>query len=80
MTFKRREQPRNLSQSRIFLRRTSPPSTRGSGEQETKEQTGPYRSAIPPQEALAMMEKTVGTALDARCVAALKEAVARVEL
>jgi len=40
----------------------------------------PYRRAIPPLEALAMMEKTVGTALDARCFAALKEAVARVEL
>jgi len=40
----------------------------------------PYRRAIPPQEALAMMEKTVGTALDARCFAALKEAVARVAL
>jgi len=40
----------------------------------------PYRAAIPPQQALAMMEKTVGTALDPRCFAALKDAVARVEL
>ena len=40
----------------------------------------PYRAAIPPQQALAMMEKTVGTALDPDCFAALKDAVARVEL
>ncbi len=40
----------------------------------------PYRAAIPPQQALAMMVKTVGTALDPDCFAALKDAVARVEL
>lgn len=40
----------------------------------------PYRAAIPPRQALAMMEKTVGTALDPRCFAALQDAVARVEL
>lgn len=40
----------------------------------------PYRAAIPPLQALAMMEKTVGSALDPRCFAALKDAVARVEL
>lgn len=40
----------------------------------------PYRAAIAPQQALAMMEKTVGTALDPRCFAALQDAVARVEL
>lgn len=40
----------------------------------------PYRTAIPPRQALAMMEKTVGTALDPRCFAALQDAVARVEL
>ncbi|UVW29257.1 HD-GYP domain-containing protein [Massilia sp. H6] len=40
----------------------------------------PYRGAIPVQQALAMMEKTVGSALDADCFEALKTAVARVPL
>jgi len=39
----------------------------------------PYRAAIPPGQALAMMEKTVGTALDPRCFAALRDAVVRVD-
>ncbi|MBQ5940735.1 MULTISPECIES: HD-GYP domain-containing protein [unclassified Massilia] len=38
----------------------------------------PYRGAIPIPQALAMMEKTVGTALDPACFDALKQAVARV--
>ncbi|CAN7590689.1 HD-GYP domain-containing protein [Massilia sp. LjRoot122] len=38
----------------------------------------PYRGAIPVEQALAMMEKTVGSALDPACFAALKAAVARV--
>jgi HD-GYP domain-containing protein (c-di-GMP phosphodiesterase class II) len=38
----------------------------------------PYRGAIPLDQALGMMEKTVGTALDPACFAALKSAVARV--
>lgn len=38
----------------------------------------PYRGAIPVPQALEMMEKTVGTALDPACFAALKQAVARV--
>lgn len=37
----------------------------------------PYRGAIPVPQALAMMEKTVGSALDADCFEALKRAVAR---
>lgn len=37
----------------------------------------PYRGAIPVPEALRMMEKTVGTALDARCHQALVAAIAR---
>lgn len=37
----------------------------------------PYRGAIPIPEALAMMEKTVGTALDPVCFAALKIAISR---
>lgn len=37
----------------------------------------PYRGAIPIPEALAMMEKTVGTALDPVCFAALKMAISR---
>jgi len=36
----------------------------------------PYRGAIPVPQALAMMEKTVGTALDPACFAALKQAMA----
>jgi len=40
----------------------------------------PYRGAIPVPQALEMMEKTVGSALDARCFAALKDAVARAGL
>ncbi|MBA4094459.1 MAG: metal-dependent phosphohydrolase, partial [Candidatus Accumulibacter sp.] len=40
----------------------------------------PYRGAIPVPQALAMMEKTVGTALDARCFEALKRALERVPL
>lgn len=35
----------------------------------------PYRGAIPVPQALDMMEKTVGTALDADCFAALRRAV-----
>ena len=38
----------------------------------------PYRGAIPVPQALEMMEKTVGTALDARCFDALKRALERV--
>jgi HD-GYP domain-containing protein (c-di-GMP phosphodiesterase class II) len=38
----------------------------------------PYRGAIPVPQALQMMEKTVGTALDARCFDALKRALERV--
>ncbi|MBA4094427.1 MAG: metal-dependent phosphohydrolase [Candidatus Accumulibacter sp.] len=38
----------------------------------------PYRGAIPLEQALGMMEKTVGSALDPACFAALKAAVARV--
>lgn len=40
----------------------------------------PYRGAIPVPQALAMMEKTVGSALDPACFAALKAALARVSL
>lgn len=38
----------------------------------------PYRGAIPIPQALDMMEKTVGTALDPDCFAALRQAMARV--
>ncbi|MBC5887518.1 HD-GYP domain-containing protein, partial [Bacillus pumilus] len=37
----------------------------------------PYRGAIPLEQALGMMEKTVGSALDPACFAALKSAIAR---
>ena len=37
----------------------------------------PYRGAIPIPQALDMMEKTVGTAIDASCFAALKQAIAK---
>ena len=37
----------------------------------------PYRGAIPVEQALGMMEKTVGSALDPACFAALKDALAR---
>ncbi|MFC5476683.1 HD-GYP domain-containing protein [Massilia suwonensis] len=40
----------------------------------------PYRGAIPVPQALEMMEKTVGTALDPRCFQALKNALERVPL
>ncbi len=40
----------------------------------------PYRGAIPVPQALAMMEKTVGSALDKDCFEALKTAVARLPL
>ncbi|MCC2958337.1 HD domain-containing protein [Massilia sp. IC2-477] len=40
----------------------------------------PYRGAIPVEQALGMMEKTVGSALDPDCFAALKAALARVPL
>lgn len=40
----------------------------------------PYRGAIPVPQALEMMEKTVGSALDPACFAALKDAMARVPL
>jgi len=39
----------------------------------------PYRAAIPVAQALEMMEKTVGTALDRRCFDALRQAVAAQE-
>ncbi|SNS50721.1 HD domain-containing protein [Noviherbaspirillum humi] len=37
----------------------------------------PYRGAIPVDKALAMMEETVGTAIDARCLDALRAALRR---
>ena len=37
----------------------------------------PYRGPIPVPKALEIMAETVGTAIDARCFAALKEALAR---
>jgi HD-GYP domain-containing protein (c-di-GMP phosphodiesterase class II) len=37
----------------------------------------PYRGAIPVPQALEMMEKTVGTAIDGRCLDALKRGLAR---
>ncbi|WP_275944336.1 HD-GYP domain-containing protein [Massilia sp. Dwa41.01b] len=37
----------------------------------------PYRGAIPVPQALAMMEKTVGSALDPRCFEALQRALER---
>jgi HD-GYP domain-containing protein (c-di-GMP phosphodiesterase class II) len=40
----------------------------------------PYRGAIPVPQALEMMEKTVGTALDPDCFAALRRAVAQAGL
>jgi HD-GYP domain-containing protein (c-di-GMP phosphodiesterase class II) len=40
----------------------------------------PYRGAIPVEKALAMMEQTVGTALDADCFAALTRAVDQLDL
>ena len=40
----------------------------------------PYRGAIPIPQAMDMMAKTVGTALDADCFAALKRAVERVSI
>jgi HD-GYP domain-containing protein (c-di-GMP phosphodiesterase class II) len=40
----------------------------------------PYRGAIPIPQALGMMEKTVGSALDPACFAALKDALARMPL
>jgi HD-GYP domain-containing protein (c-di-GMP phosphodiesterase class II) len=40
----------------------------------------PYRGAIPVPQALEMMAKTVGTALDPRCFAALQRAVVRAGL
>ena len=40
----------------------------------------PYRGAIPVPQALEMMEKSVGSALDPACFAALKDALARVPL
>ncbi len=39
----------------------------------------PYRGAVPIAQTLEMMAKTVGTALDADCFAALKRAMARLE-
>jgi HD-GYP domain-containing protein (c-di-GMP phosphodiesterase class II) len=38
----------------------------------------PYRGAVPVDQTLAMMEKTVGSALDPRCFEALKKAMANV--
>jgi HD-GYP domain-containing protein (c-di-GMP phosphodiesterase class II) len=40
----------------------------------------PYRGAIPVPQALEMMEKTVGSAIDPACFAALKSALERVPL
>jgi HD-GYP domain-containing protein (c-di-GMP phosphodiesterase class II) len=39
----------------------------------------PYRAAVPVEETLAMMQNAVGTALDARCMTALRRAAMRVE-
>jgi HD-GYP domain-containing protein (c-di-GMP phosphodiesterase class II) len=39
----------------------------------------PYRAAIPVQETLAIMEQSVGSALDERCMVALRRAALRVE-
>jgi HD-GYP domain-containing protein (c-di-GMP phosphodiesterase class II) len=39
----------------------------------------PYRAAIPVAETLQIMQKTVGTALDARCMSALRRTAMRVE-
>lgn len=39
----------------------------------------PYRAAIPVADTLAIMEQSVGTALDGRCMAALRRAAMRVE-
>ncbi|QJC56351.1 3'3'-cGAMP-specific phosphodiesterase 3 [Polaromonas vacuolata] len=40
----------------------------------------PYRGAIPIPVTLTMMEKTVGTAIDADCFEALKRAITRIDL
>jgi HD-GYP domain-containing protein (c-di-GMP phosphodiesterase class II) len=37
----------------------------------------PYRAAVPVEQTLAMMDKIVGSALDARCMQALRQAVHR---
>ena len=39
----------------------------------------PYRAAMPVSRALAIMDEAVGTAIDPTCLAALKQALARVE-
>ena len=39
----------------------------------------PYRAAVPVDQTLAMMDKIVGTALDPRCMHALRQAVRRAE-
>ncbi len=39
----------------------------------------PYRAAVPVDQTLAMMDKIVGTALDSRCMNALRQAVRRAE-
>jgi HD-GYP domain-containing protein (c-di-GMP phosphodiesterase class II) len=39
----------------------------------------PYRAAVPVDQTLAMMDKIVGTALDPRCMHALRQAVHRAE-
>ena len=39
----------------------------------------PYRAAMPVSRALAIMDEAVGTAIDPSCLAALKQALARVE-
>ena len=39
----------------------------------------PYRAAVPVPQTLAMMDKLVGSALDARCMHALRKAAQRVE-
>ncbi len=39
----------------------------------------PYRAAVPVEETLEIMQKAVGTALDARCMSALRRSALRVE-
>ena len=39
----------------------------------------PYRAAVPVEQTLAMMDKIVGTALDARCLQALRQALHRAD-
>jgi HD-GYP domain-containing protein (c-di-GMP phosphodiesterase class II) len=39
----------------------------------------PYRAALPISRAFAIMSEDIGTAIDARCLAALQQALARLE-